>query len=215
MAERSKQDRSEQSREAILNAASTLFLDGGIGAMSVRAIAQRARVSTIGIYSHFNGKQGIIDTLYVQGFNKLSAAMDVDDSLSTSERLLAATQQYLDLGEQFEAHYRLIFGEVDAGYNPSEEARTVQIAAFNKLVELSTRLLADAQSNEEPRQFALEIWALLHGFVSLRHHTAQRAMPNNSPHSAVRGRDNLEQPGEWRAAAIRAVRRLAESYGLN
>ena len=56
----------------ILAAASELFLEGGVRALSVRAMANRAGVSTIGIYSHFNGKQGILDALYIEGFEHIT-----------------------------------------------------------------------------------------------------------------------------------------------
>ena len=52
-------------KEKILEAASVLFLKGGSAALSVRAIAKAAGVSTIGIYSYFEGKQGILDVLYI------------------------------------------------------------------------------------------------------------------------------------------------------
>ena len=55
----------KNSKERILLAASKLFLNGGISALSVRAIARESNLSTIGIYSHFNGKQGILDALYI------------------------------------------------------------------------------------------------------------------------------------------------------
>ena len=58
----------KDTREKILDAASALFLKGGTNALSVRAIAKGAGMSTIGIYSHFKGKQGISDALYIEGF---------------------------------------------------------------------------------------------------------------------------------------------------
>ena len=68
----------------ILEAASKLFLEGGSGALSVRAIAKQAGVSTIGIYSHFEGKQGILDALYIEGFELVSRLIDdvLDENLS-------------------------------------------------------------------------------------------------------------------------------------
>jgi len=62
-------------RKNILAAASSLFLKGGVPSLSVRAIAREAGISTIGIYSHFNGKQGILDALYIEGFNLVYDAM--------------------------------------------------------------------------------------------------------------------------------------------
>ncbi|GAF55442.1 transcriptional regulator, TetR family [Psychrobacter sp. JCM 18901] len=109
-------------RTKILNAASELFLEGGGDALSVRAISKRAGLSTIGIYSHFQGKQGILDALYIEGFNLVREAMDViPEGRANKEQVLEACLGYLNVGEKYEAHYRLIFGESDAGYQPQSK----------------------------------------------------------------------------------------------
>ena len=75
----------KDTRQKILEAASTLFLKGGTHALSVRAIAEGASMSTIGIYSHFKGKQGILDALYIEGFTL------VDEMMKQSEGCLLYT----------------------------------------------------------------------------------------------------------------------------
>ncbi|WP_201547052.1 TetR/AcrR family transcriptional regulator [Psychrobacter sp. Pi2-1] len=159
-------------RTKILNAASELFLEGGGAALSVRAISKRAGLSTIGIYSHFQGKQGILDALYIEGFNLVREAMDVipDEGRASKEQVLEACTGYLNVGEQHEAHYRLIFGESDAGYQPSEEATAARDSAFAKLVRVAGSYLTDSSSMTERRQIALDIWAIVHGYVSISHH---------------------------------------------
>jgi len=158
-------------RTKILNAASELFLEGGGDALSVRGISKRAGLSTIGIYSHFQGKQGILDALYIEGFNLVREAMDViPEGRASKEQVLEACWGYLNVGEQHEAHYRLIFGESDAGYQPSNEAIAARDAAFSKLVRVAGSYLPDDASTIERRQIALDIWAIVHGYVSIRHH---------------------------------------------
>ena len=160
-------------RTKILNAASELFLEGGAGALSVRAISNRAGSSTIGIYSHFQGKQGILDALYIEGFNFVSEAMNIaTDTRATKEQVLRSCLGYLNVGEQHEAHYRLIFGEADAGYEPSIEAIAARDQAFAKLVRVVGSYLDDEASFAERRQLALDIWAIVHGYVSISHHVA-------------------------------------------
>ena len=158
-------------RTKILNAASELFLEGGGDALSVRAISKRAGLSTIGIYSHFQGKQGILDALYIEGFNLVREAMDViPEGKANKEQVLEACLGYLNVGEQHEAHYRLIFGESDAGYQPSEEAVAARDSAFSKLVRVAGSYLPDGATIEERRQIALDIWAIVHGYVSISRH---------------------------------------------
>ena len=71
-------------RQKILEAASALFLKGGTNALSVRAIAEGAGMSTIGIYSHFKGKQGILDALYIEGVELVEKEMKAADGKSTA-----------------------------------------------------------------------------------------------------------------------------------
>ncbi|MBH0006603.1 TetR/AcrR family transcriptional regulator [Psychrobacter sp. SWN149] len=158
-------------RTKILNAASELFLEGGGDGLSVRAISKRAGLSTIGIYSHFQGKQGILDALYIEGFNLVRDAMNViPDGKANKEQVLEACLGYLNVGEKYEAHYRLIFGESDAGYQPSIEAIAARDSAFSKLVRVAGSYLPDGATIEERRQIALDIWAIVHGYVSISHH---------------------------------------------
>lgn len=160
-------------RIKILNAASELFLEGGVAALSVRAISKRAGLSTIGIYSHFQGKQGILDALYIEGFNLVNEAMDVVvDDKATKEQVLESCLGYLKVGETHEAHYRLIFGESDAGYQPSVEAIAARDGAFARLVSVVGSYLQDAASSAQRQQIALDVWAIVHGYVSISHHVA-------------------------------------------
>ncbi len=160
-----------ESQSNILKAASELFLQGGTAALSVRAIAARAGVSTIGIYSHFQGKQGILDALYMEGFTAVIEALAVDAlSANPRERVLLASRRYLDTAETFEPHYGLIFGKLDDSYQPSEEARALAAAGFERLTEVVGGLLAADAAPSAKRSVALQVWALIHGFVGLKNH---------------------------------------------
>jgi len=179
------------SRTKILNAASELFLEGGGTGLSVRAISKRAGMSTIGIYSHFQGKQGILDALYIEGFNMVRDAMDVvPEGKATKAQVLESCMGYMRVGERYEAHYRLIFGETDAGYEPSEEAISARDTAFAKLVSVAGSYLPDASTIIEHRQIALDLWAIVHGYVSISHHAALAHDPNI----------------DWKAMALRVVK---------
>ncbi|MEQ8746273.1 TetR/AcrR family transcriptional regulator [Pyruvatibacter sp.] len=159
----------------IFAAASGLFLEGGVAALSVRAIAARAGISTIGIYSHFKGKQGILDALYVEGFEMVIDSMTVaDTSLSPRDAILTAAAQYLDMAEAHTAHYNLIFGERGPDFRPSPEAEQVGARAFNTMAKLINALRGDDATPKQQQDAAVQTWALLHGYVSLRHHDVGR-----------------------------------------
>ena len=99
-------------KSTIMQAASKLFLEGGYKALSVRAIAKEAGVSTIGIYSHFDGKQGILDALYIEGFEQVEATTRLPEGVRDRDAAIeTVVRQYLRSVRAHEAHYRLIFGE--------------------------------------------------------------------------------------------------------
>lgn len=172
-----KDQKSKETTARILKSASELFLQGGLPALSVRAIAKRAGLSTIGIYSHFDGKQGILDALYIEGFERVAVAMDVSNiDASPVQKVIVSAQAYLRVADTYPAHYRLIFGESDEGYQPSIEAADVSQRAFSLLIDGAGRLLPEDASLPEKQKLALEIWAIVHGYVGLKNHQVSKAV---------------------------------------
>ncbi len=144
-------------------------------ALNVRAIAEAAGISTIGIYSHFQGKQGILDALYIEGFEQVFKAMDVPVvGIQPKDAVLLACHNYLENADIFEAHYRLIFGQADAGYAPSVKAVEVSTAAFIGLTKLVARLLPPSATRTEQQDAAIKVWSVIHGFVCLKQHSVAK-----------------------------------------
>lgn len=161
---------SQATKAQILSAASALFLEGGAKALSVRAIATKAGVSTIGIYSHFQGKQGILDALYIEGFEKIAEAMEVAaPNLSPVDAMVETARAYLVAAESNTAHYRLIFGDFGEDFSPSQDAKDAGAKAFNRLVKRVSAFL-EGETEHKCKEAALQLWALVHGFVSLKLH---------------------------------------------
>jgi len=190
----------KDTKTKILDAASELFLQGGSNALSVRAISKRAGMSTIGIYSHFQGKQGILDALYIEGFERVSEAMDVlePDSIPR-EAVLQASRNYLDVAEKYEAHNRLIFGESDGSYVPSKPAQEIGAKAFFSLVKVVATLLPEETTLEKKQDAALQIWSLMHGFISLKQHAIS----------------NIVDMSDWKTRVIKALEILIDAIESN
>lgn len=159
-----------ESRDQILSAASKLFLEGGIHALSVRAIAKGAGMSTIGIYSHFNGKQGILDALYIDGFSKVTELMKTVKEATPKASVLEMCRQILVFSEDFAAHYKLIFGANMTEYSPSEEAFEAATQGFITLTKVTSSLLHKDANLREKQELAMEIWAITHGYIGLNNH---------------------------------------------
>ena len=49
-----------ETEEAILEAARNVLAEGGVGALSMRSLAERVGVSATAIYHHFDGKDALV-----------------------------------------------------------------------------------------------------------------------------------------------------------
>lgn len=187
-------------KDKILVAASRLLLEKGLSGLSVRAISQAAGLSTIAIYSHFKNKQGVLDALYVEGFRLVQEATEsAADVADPVEAALLSGERYLDFANDHEGHYRLIFGETGSAYAPSAQAYEAARLAFDALVAQVTRLLPESASLGQRQRAALRLWALLHGYVSLRHHVI----------------GSLLDYGQWKRLTMESFRRTAEEIRLS
>lgn len=167
----SASDKKQANKQAILAAASELFIEGGVSALSVREIAKRAKLSTIGIYSHFDGKQGILDALYVEGFERVIDALEGINTQQPAKTILRqGAKNYLRVASDYKAHYRLIFGEKQPGYEPSVEAQEVGARAFSKLNEWVTLVLPKGAKKNDIENAAMQLWSFMHGTASLQDH---------------------------------------------
>src|SRR5690242_9322620 len=126
--------RDEQGRR-ILEAASELLSTEGASALSVRKIAAAAGCSTMGLYSRFGGKDGVVDELYAEGFERLVDAMKAnqptDDPLAD---LRQGANCYRDSALANATHYMVMFGGAVPGFEPSDASHELAHAAFNGLV---------------------------------------------------------------------------------
>lgn len=71
---RTQQERKQETRRRLLQAAASLFAQGGVDGASVDAIADAAERTSGSVYAHFGGKQGILLAL-AEGFQDDLAAV--------------------------------------------------------------------------------------------------------------------------------------------
>jgi AcrR family transcriptional regulator len=180
----------KDTRQKILDAASVLFLKGGTNALSVRAIAEGAGMSTIGIYSHFKGKQGILDALYIEGFTLVDTMMRAAEGKTALDRLLNACERVLVFSQTNMAHYNLIFGSNLKDYSPNDEAIAAGEKAFITLTKEVSAIIEKELKPEDSLDIAMQIWALCHGYISLNQHEIR----------------NRIQWDDWKVRALNAIR---------
>jgi len=155
--------------DALLNAAGDILEIEGPDALSVRRIAAQAGVAPMGVYNHFSSKFGIIDALFMLGFERLSRAMGtlnvIDDPIAA---LSEAGRQYRELALSHPMTYEVMFLRAIPGYEPSDEALEVAAGAFEGLVSVIRRgMERGVLIGSSPTTVAQVIWASIHGWMAL------------------------------------------------
>lgn len=75
-------------RKAILDAAGALFFDRGIPATSMEAVAERAQVSKMTLYSHFPDKSALLVAVFERTLEESVLPELVEDGVPAGERLI-------------------------------------------------------------------------------------------------------------------------------
>jgi hypothetical protein len=152
---------------AVRNAALQILTDDGPEGFTVRAVAQSAGVAPMAIYNHFHGKNGLIDTIFAEGFAELHRAMDVelDDPVDT---LRASGHAYRRFALEHRGHYLVMFLHHFEGFEPSTESAELAARAYGRLVDIISRCVhSGAFAHLDPRRTAQSVWAMVHGYVAL------------------------------------------------
>jgi AcrR family transcriptional regulator len=154
---------------ALLDAAAEILESEGPDALSVRRIAAVAGVAPMGVYNHFDNKYGIVDALFISGFERLRDSMAeahrMEDPLAA---LRESGQRYRALALANPMMYQVMFLRAVAGFEPSVRALTVATGAFDALATTVQRGIdAGVLAGPDAIMTAQVIWASIHGWMSL------------------------------------------------
>jgi AcrR family transcriptional regulator len=154
---------------ALLSSAAEILETEGPDGLSVRRIAAAAHVAPMGVYNHFESKFGIVEALYVQGFERLrEATVSIDEIRDPHEALRECGRRYRALALANPMLYQIMFLRAMPGFDPSEQAFEVAVEAFGSLVNAVERAMAAGTIAKAPvTDTAQIIWANVHGWVSL------------------------------------------------
>jgi AcrR family transcriptional regulator len=152
-------------RESLLEAALRLLEERGPGALRIRDLSEAVGKSTMGVYTHFGSKQGLLEQLYLHGFSRLEDRLNaVPYAGHGRQELLAFALAYREFALDNEALYGLMFERATPDFMPSDDSRMAGLETFEMLV----RRIAEWQPNlADPAPHAHLVWAAMHGLVSI------------------------------------------------
>jgi AcrR family transcriptional regulator len=152
-------------RESLLDAALRLLEERGPGALRIRDLAAAAEQSTMGVYTHFGSKQGLLEQVYLYGFRRLEERLNsVPSDGRGRPELLAFALAYRAFARDNEALYGLMFERATPDFVPSDASRLAGLATFEMLV---TRIAGWRPDFTDPAADAHLVWATMHGLVTI------------------------------------------------
>ncbi len=177
MSSESRRRRERQAtRDRILDVARELFVERGVEATTMRAIAERLECTAPAIYHHFADKQALLRELVTQDIGALGALFQrLGGVADPIERLGKLGMAYVRFGLEHPQHYRLLFMTPGAKRelpaethrelhdSPESDAYGILHATVSECIR-SGRFHGDFGDADRVSQI---YWAAVHGLVSL------------------------------------------------
>ncbi|MCX4763949.1 TetR/AcrR family transcriptional regulator [Streptomyces sp. NBC_01275] len=160
-------------RARLLDCALDMVAEGGVEALSLRAIARRARVSHGSPLRHFSGRAELLSAVASEGYRRLADRSDnalraCGAQATPAQRLRAVAFAYVEFGVANPGLHELM-ARHDLLLQSDPELGTLSRSLFEKAVEL----VRDRQQDEcwhseiESSRLTAVLWAALEGFTHL------------------------------------------------
>jgi AcrR family transcriptional regulator len=158
-------------RERFIFAALRVLHESGAAELTLRRVAQQAGSSTMGIYSCFGGRAGMLEAIYRRGFELLKDAITAPGTGTAGPRraIIAMATAYRRFALGNPALYALMFERPLPGFDPPPQLRSWALnLTFTPLVEQVARAQASGLlAGEDPIRPAYLLWTTIHGITSI------------------------------------------------
>jgi len=181
----------DELRGRLVDAGLELLDRHGPAELTVRRIAEAAGTSTMGVYTKFGGRTGVLEAIYRRGFELLRAALDAAPHAEDAvRRILDLALAYRRFAIANPALYAFMFEQPVPDFDPNPTLRVeVLDTTFGVLVTAVQRATAQgALPDGDPVHTSVLVWCLAHGMVSLElTHATRGPQPGWFPDSAEAG----------------------------
>jgi AcrR family transcriptional regulator len=156
-------------RRKAVRVATRLFAKQGYAAVTLRAIAEGLGVSAMAPYRYFENKAEIFALVRADAFRRFADGQEraFAGARAPMERLFAMRDEYVRFALEHPDAYRVMFDldqEPEADY---PELAAENHRSFDALKEAARLAIADGVLAGEPSIVAHQLWATLHGLISL------------------------------------------------
>jgi AcrR family transcriptional regulator len=158
-------------RRHLLDAALRVLREQGALHLTLRRVADTAGTSTMGIYTCFGGRAGLLEAIYRHGFDILHESMtkSLSDHTDPLARITAVAYGYREFALSDPALYALMFERPLPDFDPSPEQRHDALALTFTLLTEATSAASEAGliRSIDPVRAAYLVWTTIHGIVSI------------------------------------------------
>lgn len=161
----------QELRQAMLKAASNLFLEQGYEQFSLRQVAERIGYSPGTIYRYFKDKDDLLFTVVDEGFQRFGEQLGAVLAITSDpwQRLIALARAYITFGLQNPVYYQLMFMQRGdflmrrGAYEnaPHIDSFTLLSTLVQEAMDAGALRPGDAHSTSDA------FWAIVHGVVAL------------------------------------------------
>jgi len=161
-------------KTALIECAKQLLNDGGLKALSLRALAAAAGVSHMAPYAHFKNRTELFQAIAASGFRQLTTELEcVNGRLPASQLILAYGVAYINFALNNAPLYRLMLSQTQAMQSAqandstghlSDELAACSARPFMLLRQGFARVI---RSDREQIIKAQGAWSMVHGMAAL------------------------------------------------
>ncbi|MEY9842777.1 TetR/AcrR family transcriptional regulator [Streptacidiphilus sp. EB103A] len=191
----------EDLRGQFIEAALRVAAAHGPAGLTVRRVAEEAGSSTMGVYSRFGSRTGMLQALYERAFDMLRdafGAIPVTGDAFLDVRALALAYRIFAL--QGPTRYAFMFEQAVPKFDPGPDLRA---RALESTFGVLAAAVAQADAQATPERGAYLLWTAMHGMVSIE----------------LTHRDRTELPGwsiasDWEGIYLDGVRAVWNGLAL-
>ncbi|MDN4484426.1 TetR/AcrR family transcriptional regulator [Demequina lignilytica] len=157
-------------RGRLLEGALRIVDTQGAAGLTVRAVAAAAGCSTMGVYTHFKGKSGLIDAVVEWGFGQLDATLEEAHEAAGGgcHGLVAGARAYCEWSLAHPTQFQVMFVAAIPGYDPSETTRErVWDSFYAHRARVASALEGPDADPARWHDAAASLWANVHGHVMI------------------------------------------------
>ena len=135
--------------------------------ISLRTLAEEIGVSHAAIYRHFKDREALLEVMATYGFERLAKAQKSALMKEKTAELgfLRAGVAYILFATRNPFYYKIMF--LTKRSNPSDELKRSRLRSYSILVNACRNYLKEKGRNNDPREYALMAWSLVHGYSNL------------------------------------------------